>query len=42
MNVAEVLNLSETSIKRMFAEEYITLKRLDKIMCTCRNKNQSS
>ncbi len=31
MDVAEVLNLSEPSIKRMFAAEHITLKRLDKI-----------
>ncbi len=31
MDVAEALNLSEPSIKRMFAEEHITLKRLDKI-----------
>ena len=30
-DVAEALNLSEPSIKRMFAEEHITLKRVDKI-----------
>ena len=31
LDVAEALNLSEPSIKRMFAEEHVTLKRLDKI-----------
>ncbi len=31
LDVAEALNLSEPSIKRMFAEEHITLQRLDKI-----------
>lgn len=31
LDVADALNLSEPSIKRMFAEEHITLKRLDRI-----------
>ena len=31
LDVADALNLSEPSIKRMFADEHITLKRLDKI-----------
>lgn len=31
LDVADALNLSEPSIKRMFAQEHVTLKRLDKI-----------
>jgi len=31
LDVADALNLSEPSIKRMFADEHITLKRLDRI-----------
>jgi len=31
LDVADTLNLSEPSIKRMFADEHFTLKRLDKI-----------
>ncbi len=31
LDVADTLNLSEPSIKRMFAEEHMTLKRLDRI-----------
>ena len=40
LDVADALNLSEPSIKRMFADEHVTLKRLDKI-CEMLNMEMS-